>query len=140
MFYMAASVLTLITAVGYSRALLFASRDLDTLLSMPVSHLTLLLSKLAGLYVYELIFLAVLFVPAYITYFIVAGFTVSGLFTLLVGVLFGPLIPLALGLLVAFLFGLVMAADEAAEHHTDCVFPRLFCCVYVFDVQFRRNL
>ena len=88
MFYMAASVLTLITAVGYSRALLFASRDLDTLLSMPVSHLTLLLSKLAGLYVYELIFLAVLFVPAYITYFIVAGFTVSGLFTLLVGVLF----------------------------------------------------
>ena len=97
MFYMAASVLTLITAVGYSRALLFASRDLDTLLSMPVSHLTLLLSKLAGLYVYELIFLAVLFVPAYITYFIVAGFTVSGLFTLLVGVLFGPLIPLALG-------------------------------------------
>ena len=126
MFYMAASVLTLITAVGYSRALLFASRDLDTLLSMPVSHLTLLLSKLAGLYVYELIFLAVLFVPAYITYFVVAGFTV-----------FRPVHPAgrravraadSAGARPAGRLPLRSgyAADEAAEHHTDCVFPRLF--------------
>lgn len=78
MFYIAGSILTLMTAVGYSRALLFASRDLDTLLSMPISHLTLLLSKLAGLYVYELIFAAVLFVPAYIMYFVVVGFTAAG--------------------------------------------------------------
>ena len=131
MFYMAASVLTLITAVGYSRALLFASRDLDTLLSMPVSHLTLLLSKLAGLYVYELIFLAVLFVPAYITYFIVAGFTVSGLFTLLVGVLFGPLIPLALGLLVAFLFGLVMRRMKR-RNIIQIVFFLVFFAAYMY--------
>ncbi|MFR5865335.1 MAG: hypothetical protein ACLUFV_09345 [Acutalibacteraceae bacterium] len=106
---------------------------------MPVSHLTLLLSKLAGLYVYELIFLAVLFVPAYITYFIVAGFTVSGLFTLLIGVLFGPLIPLALGLLVAFLFGLVMRRMKR-RNIIQIVFFSSFLLRYVFDVQFRRNL
>lgn len=72
-----------------------------------------------------------LFVPAYITYFIVAGFTVSGLFTLLVGVLFGPLIPLALGLLVAFLFGLVMRRMKR-RNIIQIVFFLVFFAAYMY--------
>lgn len=131
MFYIAGSILTLMTAVGYSRALLFASRDLDTLLSMPISHLTLLLSKLAGLYVYELIFAAVLFVPAYIMYFVVVGFTAGGLLTMLIAVLFAPLIPLSLGLLVAFLFGLIMRRMKR-RNLIQIVFFLLFFAAYMY--------
>ncbi|MGI5935813.1 MAG: hypothetical protein ACOX7I_03270 [Oscillospiraceae bacterium] len=103
---MVASLLILITGVYSNGKTLFAFKDYDLVMSLPVSPFTVAASRIAVIYLYELLFTVLFMVPAYVVY--VRYVEVSVLFypVALICMLAVPLIPLiistALGTLVTF--------------------------------------
>jgi ABC-2 type transport system permease protein len=68
LFFLAATFLTLITAITSSSKQLFGFRDLDTQLSWPFAARTIVASRVLIFYVSELAFAAMLLLPAYAAY------------------------------------------------------------------------
>lgn len=96
-------IITIFSAQGY----LFKSKDLPLLLSMPVSHFTVLLSKFILLYIYELLFAVVILGPAFYLYFYFTSFSVIGIISAVLCFFASPLIPISIGSLFSYLLGLV---------------------------------
>ena len=94
---------TMLTAFA-AQGVVFGGRDGDLLLSMPVPAVTVLLSKLAALYVENLVISALLLLPAGAAWLWYGGS--GGVLTLLrlaAGAVFLALLPTALALLAGFL-------------------------------------
>ena len=96
-------LLSLFTAQGY----LYKAKDLPLLLSMPVSHFTVLLTKFFLLYVYELMFSVILLAPAFGVYFYFSSVTLTGLIGAVLCFLFSPFIPVAIGSLLSYFIALL---------------------------------
>lgn len=105
--FAANSALTMITAAFSSQGYLFKSKDLEMLFSLPVSHRMVMTVKLALLYFYELLYSAVILIPAFFAYFYYAGATFAGIFGAFLSVIVSPLLPMFIGLLFAFLIGFI---------------------------------
>lgn len=96
-------VITLFSAQGY----LFKSKDLQLLLSIPVTHFSVLLSKFSLLYVYELMFSAIILGPAFYFYLYFTSVSAFGIIGFIVCFLASPFIPLAIGSLLSYFVGLL---------------------------------
>src|SRR5699024_8576206 len=97
-----------LTSVGHSRTMLFGAKDTEMLLSLPVTYSSVLLSKLTVMYIYELMFFSLIYLPSYVVYMYLTSFTLSGILTMLITLLFAPMIPIAAGMLVAFIAGIFL--------------------------------
>ena len=91
---MVASLLILITGIYSNGKILFAFKDYDLVMSLPVAPVTVAASSIAVIYLYELLFAVMFMVPAYVVY--VRYVEVSVLFypVALICMLAVPLIPL----------------------------------------------
>lgn len=97
-------LITIISAQGY----LYKAKDLQLLLSLPVSHFTVLLSKFMLLYIYELFFALMLIGPAFGVYFYILGScTIFGIISAVLCFFAAPLLPLAIGSLLSYFVGLL---------------------------------
>lgn len=96
-------VLSLFSASGY----LFKAKDLPLMLSLPVSHFTVLAVKFFLQYIYELIFAVFVLVPAFYYYFYFASFTAVGIIIAVICFFAAPLIPMSLGSLLSYFIGLL---------------------------------
>ncbi|PKM60995.1 MAG: hypothetical protein CVU97_07510 [Firmicutes bacterium HGW-Firmicutes-21] len=96
-------LLTIFSAQGY----LYKSKDLPLLLSLPVSHFTVLSSKFLLLYIYELFFSVLVLGPAFFFYFYFTAFSAVGIIGAFICFIVSPLIPLSIGSLLSYFIGLI---------------------------------
>lgn len=123
-------IITVFSAQGY----LFKAKDLPLLLSLPISHFTVLLSKFLLLYIYELFFSAMIIGPAFYFYFYFTSFSILGVIGAVICFLASPLIPLSIGSFLSYLFGLMTRRIRKKNFFT--IFITLaFLAVYIVAMQ-----
>jgi ABC-2 type transport system permease protein len=112
LFFVAATFLTLITAISTSSKQLFGFRDLDTQLSWPFSARTIVASRVLIFYVSELAFSALLLIPAFAVYayFLVPEWWFYAVALLLM--LVTPVIPSIIGSILGSLLAIVTAKSR----------------------------
>ena len=116
---------------------LYEAKDNDLLLSMPVKPWQILLSRLFSLYLLSLLIVAVVFVPAVVRYFTLAGVQVLPLL-FCVGITFVlPLGALAVCCLLGWLIALVTSKLPAKNLFTVLLFLLFF--VFYFYVYSQMN-
>lgn len=98
-----------IGGVFMAKSKLYEAKDNEMLFAMPIPSWMILFSRMLGLYVFTLLFEALVFLPALVQYLIVVGFSVK---VFLLGILVQLLMPLgalALCCLLGFLVALLTA-------------------------------
>lgn len=106
LFFIGASILTLMNAIFSGSGFLYQPKDLHMLLSLPVSHATVMISKFLSMYLYSFTIAAMFTLPSGIVYLALDGGGVLSYIGLLVVTLFLPLLPLAIGCILSYFVGL----------------------------------
>lgn len=97
-----AFALCVITSIFTVQALLFDAKDNELLLSMPVKPTSIVLSRILTLLVYEYIFNLLVAAPAIVVWWLTGYATIIGTVFFLLGMLFVPLMSLAVACLVGW--------------------------------------
>ena len=108
-FGLLATGIGVIVGVFMAKSKLYEAKDNEMLFAMPIPSWMILFTRMVGLYVFTLLFEALVFVPALIRYLLIAGFSAK---VLLLGIVFQLLMPfgaLALCCLLGFLVALLTA-------------------------------
>lgn len=104
-----ATAFGIIGGVFMAKTKLYEAKDNELLLSMPIPTWAILLIRVSGLYLFTLLFEALVFIPALIQYFVVAGFSFVSLVTGLFALLIMPLGAVAICCLLGFLLAWITA-------------------------------
>ena len=96
-----------------ANGVLFAFKDYDLVMSLPVPTATVVLSRIASLYAMGAAFGLLVMVPAFAVYALHAGVSVMGVVCMALAVVLAPLAPLALAVVLA---ALVAAASSRFRH------------------------
>ena len=99
----------IIGGVFTAKTKLYEAKDNDLLFAMPIPAWMILLVRMAGLYAFTLLFEGLVFLPAAVQYFIVAGVSFAGVLSCLVILLVMPLLALAICSLLGFVLAWVSA-------------------------------
>lgn len=84
-----------------TNGVLFAFKDYDIVMSLPVTTMEVVLSRLAALYAISLLFGAVAMFPAFGVYASYAGATAGSVAMMVLSVFLAPLLPMAIAVLLA---------------------------------------
>ena len=104
-----ATAFGIIGGVFMSKSSLYEAKDNELLLSMPIPAWVILFTRMAGLYLFTLLFEACVFVPALVVYMLVTGFSFAVALNGLLITLILPLLALAICCLLGFLLAWVTA-------------------------------
>ncbi len=102
-----ATVIILFTGLYQTQSYLFSATDLDLLLSLPVPKWSVMLSKISSLYIENLIFSALVAIPAGAIYFYYANASFVFWIYYIIGFLLVPLFPLIIATVIGYLLGLI---------------------------------
>ena len=102
-----AAVIILFTGMYQAQSYLFSAKDLDTLMSMPVPKWAVMLSKLTTLYIENLIFSAIVILPAGAAYFYFSKCSPLFWIYYIISWVFIPLFPLIIAAIFGYLLGIV---------------------------------
>ncbi|MDR0936499.1 MAG: hypothetical protein LBM98_07470 [Oscillospiraceae bacterium] len=133
LFFLAATFLTLITAITSSSKQLFGFRDLDTQLSWPFAARTIVASRILIFYVSELAFAAMLLLPAYAVY---AWFLRPEWWfypTALILLFVTPVLPCIVGAILGSLLAFVTAKFRLGKALEYIGFIVIFAAIMVFS-------
>ena len=97
------SLITLLFSLLHGCSSLFAMKDYDLVMSMPVTKRDILISRLLCSYIANLAFALGVAIPCLIVLFVMDGFSISVLAVTIVGNLFAPLLPMAAAITVSAL-------------------------------------
>ncbi len=102
-----ATAFGIVGGVFMAKTKLYEAKDNELLLSMPIPAWTILFIRMSGLYLFTMLFEALVFIPALIQYFVIGGFSflslAIGIFVLLVMPLGAVAICCLLGFLLSYL-------------------------------------
>ncbi len=118
-------------SVFAAKSKLFEAKDNELLLSMPLRPWKILFSRMVGLYVLTFAFEALVFVPAAVRYFVVAGFQILPAACMLVVLFVLPLGALAVSTLLGWLIALATSRIRQKNLVT-LVFSVAFLALYFF--------
>ncbi len=102
-----ASLVSLFMTVISGNVFLFKPKDVQTLFALPVSKTAIVSSKVFGLYLYSLVYSAIICIPSCFVYLALNSADIADYFMVVPVALFVPLLPLAVGALTSYLVGLV---------------------------------
>ena len=108
-----ATAFAVIGSVFAAKAKLYEAKDNDFLLSLPIKPWEILFSRAVGLYAFAFLFSALVFIPATICYFIVAGVQVLSIVFITLTVFILPLGATAVSAVLGWLFALLTAKIKA---------------------------
>lgn len=109
------AILTFVTTLLKGSGLLFGFRDYDMVMSLPVSTRAVMVSRLLGMYVFNLVFSVIALVPAGIVYGIASGAGLRSWIFLFFGLFLAPLLPMTIACLVSVL---ITAVSVRFRHKT----------------------
>lgn len=98
-----------------ANGVLFAFKDYDLVMSLPVPTSTVALSRIASLYAMSLLFGSLVMVPAFAVYAGAAGVTGAGIACMALSIVLAPLLPLAAAVVLAALIAAVSARFRHAN-------------------------
>ncbi len=101
-------IFTLFTSIGTSK-ILFGATDYDMLMSLPIKPSVIILSKLAYTYFIALLSAIVWLLPSAIIYMIVCESSPIMLLSALLVVIFIPILPLIIGLILGTVYNIFMS-------------------------------
>lgn len=104
-----ATLIILITGLYQTQSYLFSAKDMDMLLSLPVPKWSIMLSKISTLYIENLIFSAIVAIPAGAMYFYFSNCSFVFWIYYIVGFLLIPLFPLIIATVIGYFLGLISA-------------------------------
>ena len=134
-----ASVVILITSIFKANGFLFASRDDDLLLSLPVDTHQIIVSRLATLYIFDLVETAVVMLPSLVVVAVMSNVGAGFIISVLMSILFIPMIPLA----IAALIGIIVTYISCRFKHKNflsVVFGMLFVIIIMFFSMSAQNM
>lgn len=108
-----ATAFAVIGSVFTAKAKLYEAKDNDFLLSLPIKPWEILFSRAVSLYAFAFLFSALVFIPATICYFIVAGVQALSLVFITLTFFILPLGAVALSAVLGWLFALFTAKIKA---------------------------
>ena len=97
------SLITLIFSLLQGCSVLFAMKDYEHVMSLPVKKSDILISRLAGIYLANLAFAVPVVIPGTVVLFVMDGFSLPVLGVTLAGMLFSPLLPMAVAIALSTL-------------------------------------
>ena len=101
-------IITFMLSIFKADGTIFGSKDLDFLLSLPLSLRTILASKLIELLSLNIGISALVMIPSTIVYYIKSTASISCFLYMIVGIVILPLIPIILASIVAFIYSIGM--------------------------------
>jgi len=99
----------IVGGVFMAKSRLYEAKDNDLLFSMPIPSWMILFCRMLGLYILTFVFEAIIFVPALIEYFLVAGVTILPIFCGVVILFVMPLGAMSICCLLGFLLSWLTA-------------------------------
>lgn len=102
-----ALLLMIFTGMFTAKGELFEPKDNEMLLAMPIHPYQILLSRMTGLYLSDLLFEAFILLPAFVIWFFFAKVTILGALCYLLGALLLPLLALTVSSVFGYLLALV---------------------------------
>lgn len=99
-----ASLVTLLFSFLNGGSSLFAMKDYDLVMSLPVRKRDVIASRLACIYLADLAFAAAIVIPALIVLFAADGFSLAALAVSLAGMIFAPILPIIVAVALSALF------------------------------------
>lgn len=112
---LAASLLTMISSVSYTKSLIFCSKDHDMLFSLPIKGSVIVAAKIATLYVLDLAVTLALLLPCGVLYGLFASPSISFYVLYFTLVLFVPMIPILIAALISALVSLIASRFKHAK-------------------------
>ena len=100
-------IITFMLSIFKADGTIFGSKDLDFLLSLPLSSRTILASKLIELLSLNIGISALVMIPSTIVYYIKSIASISCFLYMIVGIVILPLIPIILASIVAFILNIM---------------------------------
>ena len=100
-------IITFMLSIFKADGTIFGSKDLDFLLSLPISSRTILASKLIELLSLNIGISALVMIPSTIVYYIKSIASISCFLYMIVGIVILPLIPIILASIVAFILNIM---------------------------------
>ncbi len=113
-----ATALGIVGSIFTAKAKLYEAKDNDLLLSMPIPAWLILCTRMAGLYLFALLFEGLVFIPATVAYFVGVGFSLPSLIGGLIALLVMPLGTLAICCVLGWLIALLTAKLRAKNFIT----------------------
>lgn len=128
-------IITLFTTIYKVKGTLFSFSDYDMVMSMPVSTSTIVASRITVLYLYDLLFTAVILIPGNVVYGVIAGAGVGYYVLSTILTLFVPMVPILIGTLIGLLVTIASAKFRYSNIVTIVLMLGLFCAYMVFTMQ-----
>lgn len=97
------SLITLLFSLLQGCSALFAMKDYDLVMSLPVTKREILISRLLCSYIANLAFALGVAIPCLVVLFVMDGFSVSVLAVTIIGTIFAPLLPMAVAITISAL-------------------------------------
>ncbi len=108
LFITASAILNLISALFTSAGFLFKAKDLQILFPLPVSHRKILAVKFTQFYLSEVLISFISLGVSMVTFFVLDGITPLTLITGIAGIFIAPLLPMSIGVTIAFAVGMII--------------------------------
>ena len=104
-----ASVLTIIDTLFRTTNVLFSFKDYDIIMSLPIKTGSVVMSRIASMYMFDLFFSLMVMVPALIAYALFATPDIGFYILFIIMTLSLPLIPMSVGIIPGVLIGLLVS-------------------------------
>lgn len=128
-------ILTLFTTIYKVKGTLFQFSDYDMVMSLPVSTSGIVASRIAVLYLYDLVFSLIILLPGNIVYGIYANAGVGFYLISTILTFFVPLIPILLGTILGLVVTMASSRFRHSNLLTIVLFVGLFCAYMIFMMQ-----
>lgn len=129
------SVITLFTTIYKVKGTLFQFSDYDMVMSMPVSTTGIVASRIAVLYIYDLLFTVIIMLPGNVVYGVAAsaGASYYLISTLLIFLI--PMIPILIGTVLGLVLTIASAKFRFSNYVTLVLFVGLFAAYMIVMMQ-----
>ena len=134
-----ASVIIFAFTLFQGSSILFATKDHDTVMSLPIPRWQVVLARMLCSYVVNLAFALAVAVPVTVVYFIFDGFSLGAFGTILLSVLTTPLLPLAVSAALSTLIAALTARMRFKNLLQSVLGIALFVGVMIASFSFSFN-
>ncbi len=133
MMFAAASVTTLLFSIGSVTNTLFKFKDYDILMSMPINHRTIIISRIIMLYVSNVLFTLFVMIPTSIVYAINTPITIMFVVNFILTLIVLPFIPIIVATIVATLFAYISSKLKITRF-LNLIFTLILYFAFLFGI------
>lgn len=128
---------TFFTSVYKSQGILFGSRDLQQLMSLPISMSDILASKVIELLIINYLFSAVVIIPSSIIYFINDKGSIIIFIYSIIGLIFIPLLPIVIASIIGFLISFI--SSKVRNKNAILSIVTMIFLIFIVVASFKAN-